>query len=112
MIVGRHIVAELYGVEERLIAKRDEIEKLLEEVVKKAKLTRVGSIFKQFRPKGVTAVVLISESHISLHTWPEYGLVNLDIFTCGDPSKAEKVFELILKRLKPKSYRRVVLDRG
>ncbi len=112
MIVGRHIIAELYGVSSDLIAREENVKRIIEEVVKEAGLNKVGSIYKQFNPHGVTGVILISESHVSVHTWPEYELVNLDIFTCGDVSKAEKAFKLFIKKFKPKSYRHIVLDRG
>jgi S-adenosylmethionine decarboxylase len=112
MIVGKHIIAELYGVSSELIAKEETVRHIVEEVVNEAGLTKVGSVYKQFNPHGVTGIVLISESHVSIHTWPEYELVNLDVFTCGDPEKAEKAFKLFLERFKPKSYRHYVLDRG
>lgn len=112
MIVGRHIIAELYGVSEELIAYEDVVRRILEEVAEKAEFEKVGSIYKQFSPYGVTGVILIAESHISIHTWPEFGLVNLDVFTCGDTSKVEKAFEQFLEKFKPESYRHYVLDRG
>jgi S-adenosylmethionine decarboxylase len=112
MIVGRHIIAEFYGVSPDIISREETVRAIIEEVVDQAELTRVASVYKQFNPHGVTGIVLIAESHVSIHTWPEYGLVNLDIFTCGDTTKAEKAFELFLKRFKPKSYRHYVLDRG
>jgi len=112
LIVGRHIIAELYGVSSDLIAKEENVRRIIEEVVKEAGLNKVGSVYKQFNPHGVTGVVLISESHVSVHTWPEYELVNLDIFTCGDVEKAEKAFKLFIEKFKPKWYRHVILDRG
>ena len=112
MIVGRHIIAELYGVKEDLIAREETVRTIVEEVVEQAELTKVGSIYKQFNPHGVTGIVLVAESHVSIHTWPEYRLVNLDIFTCGDKGKVEKAFKLFLERFKPESYRHYVLDRG
>ena len=112
MIVGRHIIAELYGVKEDLIAREETVCAIVEEVVEQAELTKVGSIYKQFNPHGVTGIVLVAESHVSIHTWPEYRLVNLDIFTCGDKGKVEKAFKLFLERFKPESYRHYVLDRG
>lgn len=112
MIVGRHIIAEFYGVDPELIAREEVVRGIVEGVVNEAGLNKVGSIYKQFNPHGVTGIVLISESHVSIHTWPEYGLINLDIFTCGDKSKAEKAFKLFLDKFKPKSYRHYMLDRG
>jgi len=112
MIIGRHIIAELYGVSKDLISKEEKVRQIMEEVVKEAELTKVGSVYKQFNPHGVTGIILIAESHISVHTWPEYELVNLDVFTCGDAEKAEKAFKLFLEKFKPKWYRHFVLDRG
>ena len=112
MIVGRHIIAELYGVSKELISNEATVRQILEEVTEKAELEKVGSVYKQFNPHGVTGIVLIAESHVSIHTWPEFGLVNLDVFTCGDISKAEKAFKLFLEMFKPESYRHYVLDRG
>ncbi len=112
MQIGKHIIAELYGVDEKLIAQQSEVEKIVWEVVRESGLHAVSSAFKQFEPFGVAGVVLLSESHISIHTWPEYKLVNLDVFTCGDPKKADKAFELFLQKLKPKSHRLLSLDRG
>lgn len=112
MIIGKHIIAELYGVSEELISKVDKVKEIVESVVEEAELTKISSHYKQFEPYGVTGVVLIAESHISLHTWPEYKMVNLDIFTCGDTRKTDKAFELFLEKFKPESYRHYVLDRG
>lgn len=112
MMVGGHIIAELYGVEQDLISKEDKVKAIMLEVVENSGLTIIGSLFKQFEPYGVSGVILISESHVSIHTWPEYSLVNLDIFTCGEQAKAERVFELFLERFKPKSFKRHAIDRG
>jgi S-adenosylmethionine decarboxylase len=111
-VIGKHIIAELYGVKKELISYEDKVREITERVVEEAGLTKIGSVYKQFEPYGVTGVVLISESHVSLHTWPEYETVNLDIFTCGDPNKTEKAFKLFLEQFKPKSYKHYVLTRG
>lgn len=111
-ILGRHIIAELYGVDKDLISKEEQVREIMDKVVKEAGIETVGGLYKQFNPHGVTGIVLISESHISIHTWPEYELVNLDIFTCGDSKQADRAFEAFLKYFKPKSYRHYILDRG
>ncbi len=112
MVVGRHIIAELYGVSKDLISEEKTVREILERVADQVKFSKVGSLYKQFNPHGVTGVILIEESHISIHTWPEYELVNLDIFSCGHLEDVDKAFELFLKEFKPKSYRHYVLDRG
>jgi S-adenosylmethionine decarboxylase len=112
MIVGKHFIADLYGVDAELISKEDKIRPLMEETVQESGFSKVQSLYKQFNPHGVTGIILISESHISIHTWPEYNLVNLEIFTCGDTSKADLAFDLFLQRFKPSSYNSHVLNRG
>lgn len=111
-VLGKHIIAELYGVHKDLISREEQVKKIVDRVIKEAKIEVVGSLYKQFNPHGVTGIVLISESHISIHTWPEYELVNLDIFTCGDPQQAHRAFEAFLEYFKPKFYRHYTLDRG
>lgn len=111
-VLGRHIIAELYGVPAEFIAREERVKEIMDKVIEEAKIEVVGSLYKQFNPHGVTGIILISESHISIHTWPEYGLVNLDIFTCGDPDQADKAFKAFLKYFNPKYYRHYVLDRG
>ncbi|OYT58700.1 S-adenosylmethionine decarboxylase [Thermoplasmatales archaeon ex4484_30] len=111
-ILGRHIIAELYGVDKGLISVEEQVRKIMDKVVKEAGIETVGTLYNQFNPHGVTGIVLISESHISIHTWPEYEMVNLDIFTCGDIKKSEIAFQSFIKHFKPKSYRHYILDRG
>ncbi len=110
--VGLHIIAELYGVAPERISFVKDVEPVVEDIVREAGLTRLQSYYHQFHPHGVTGIVLLAESHVSLHTWPEHGLVNLDIFTCGDPAQAQKAFQLFLERFQPASYRHLQLERG
>ncbi len=112
MVVGRHIIAELYGVDPNLIAYEEQVQKILEDISERVGFTKVGSMYKQFSPWGVTGVILIEESHISIHTWPEYEQINFDVFTCGDVSQADTAFRCILEEFSPRSYRHYTLDRG
>ena len=111
-VLGRHIIAELYGVSADFIAREERVREIMDKVINEAGIEVVGSLYKQFNPHGVTGIILISESHISIHTWPEYELVNLDIFTCGDHDQADKAFKAFLKYFNPKYYRHYILDRG
>ncbi len=89
--IGRHYIAEASGCDPKIIGSIEKVQQIL---VKAAEVAgaQVWSIsFSRFPPNGVSGVVVISESHISTHTWPEYGYVALDIYTCGkhvDPEKA------------------------
>jgi S-adenosylmethionine decarboxylase len=112
MIIGKHIIADLYGVSDELLSDEGRVRAIVEEVIKETRLTKLRSVYRKFNPGGVTGIALLGESHISIHTWPEYGLVNLDIFTCGDVSKADEAFELLVSKFKSESFRHVVVYRG
>ena len=75
------------------------IEKRMNEAARVANATIVQSVFHHFNPYGVSGAVIISESHLAIHTWPEYGYAAVDIFTCGDkinPWTAFKFLEDVL----------------
>ena len=74
--------------------------------------TVLGDSFHQFSPQGVSGVVVVAESHLFIHTWPEYGYVAADIFTCGNSVHPEKAAEVLMKKLGAKSHSIVELQRG
>jgi S-adenosylmethionine decarboxylase len=89
--LGRHILAEFTGCDRELLNDLDAIKSILKEAARQADATIVDSVFHRYNPHGLSGVVVIAESHISIHTWPEYGYAAADIFTCGeqvDPWKA------------------------
>lgn len=98
--LGRHLIVDLYGCNSTLL---DDVEFIMHHMVQsalEARSTVINSIFHHFSPWGVSGVVVIAESNISIHTWPEHGYAAIDVFTCGnegDPWKAcehlRKVFE-------------------
>ena len=110
--LGLHIIADLYGVEADLIDRVEDIRALLEGAVKHAKLTKISSHYYQFRPHGATGVVLIAESHISIHTWPELGIATVDVYTCGDPNQCVEAMNYIIEKLKPTRVDKQVFERG
>jgi len=88
--IGHHYIVEASGCDPKIIGS---VEKMQEILVKAAEIAgaHVWSIsFSKFPPHGVSGVVVISESHISTHTWPEMGYAALDIYTCGTTVKPEK----------------------
>ena len=60
------------------------LETLMKRGVVAARATTLGTIFRRFSPQGVSGVVVVEESHFSIHTWPEYGYAAVDFYTCGD----------------------------
>ncbi len=112
MTVGVQIIADLYGVDEELISESDKLYDIVETAVKIGRLTKISSDYYQFQPRGVSGVVLLAESHLSFHTWPEHGLVTLDIYTCGNPENADAAFNYLVSVLSPTSVEYKKLSRG
>ncbi len=110
--LGLHILADLYGVDFDKIDHVEDVRALLEGAVKYANLSKLSSHFHQFHPHGATGVILLEESHISIHTWPEHGYAAIDVYTCGGKEKTFKAMEYILKVLKPKRVDEKVAERG
>jgi len=110
--LGLHILADLHGIDAERIDRVEDIRNLLETAVKVADLTKISSHYYQFQPHGATGVILLAESHISIHTWPEHGLATVDVYTCGDPTKAYRAMEYIVNTLEPKRVDKQVHERG
>jgi len=110
MRVGIHIILDLQGYRQRA-DNQEEIETVLRQIVDKAGLTPLFVYFHQFEPQGFTATVVLSESHINLHSWPEYSYLALDIFTCGDTEKAFLAEKLLIEYFQPSQIKRQVLER-
>ena len=82
--LGRHILAELYGCSAEILNDLKHIEQTMVAAALEAGAEIREVAFHMFSPQGVSGVVVISESHLAIHTWPELGYAALDIFTCGD----------------------------
>jgi S-adenosylmethionine decarboxylase len=96
---GIHLLADLHEVDAGKLTSCDAIDKLLRTGAEAAGATILHSHFHSFGPSlGVTGVLLLAESHISIHTWPEFGFAAADIFMCGDaaPQLALDVIERAL----------------
>ena len=108
-----HLLADFSGCKRSEIEKVSSIRSILKEAVQSSDLKEVGQVFHQFKnPLGVTGLILLTSSHIALHTWPEKGYVALDIFSCDKKKKVFKAFEVIRSELKPTKIRVDCLDRG
>ena len=82
--MGKHYLLNLYGCPFDKLNDYKFLIDLLEDAASISRATVVQTIFKKFEPQGVTVLCLLSESHISIHTWPEKGEAAVDVFTCGD----------------------------
>lgn len=109
--MGIHVIAEFFGVEVEKISRVGPLREILEKVVSESGLKPIHSAFHQFEPYGVSGFFLLRESHLSVHTWPEYGYVAIDVFTCGSEKPAFRALGLLIKCLKPKSVEERVIRR-
>ena len=110
--LGRQILVELYNCDADILKNRDLIDAAMNEAVIRAKATVVTSTFHTFSPFGVSGVVVIAESHVAIHTWPEYGYAAVDIFTCGDTVQSGKAAQILIKKLGAKSHSILEIQRG
>jgi S-adenosylmethionine decarboxylase proenzyme len=97
--LGTHWIVDVWKCDFSILNNRALIEDTLLKAVSKAGATVLSSRFHTFEPQGVTGIVEIAESHVSVHTWPEHNFMALDIFTCGDRVDMPMVLELIQEGL-------------
>ncbi|MBC7360449.1 MAG: S-adenosylmethionine decarboxylase proenzyme [Desulfacinum sp.] len=110
--LGKHLIVELYECDFDLINEVASVEKILVEAVAISKATIVQPVFHQFSPHGVSGVVVIAESHFTIHTWPEYGYCALDIFTCGDLIDSDASLQYLKEAFKAGSMSVMEIKRG
>ena len=109
--LGRHIILELYDCPERVFNDIPLLENSLCRAAEAMGATVVTSRFHQFSPHGISGVVIIQESHLTIHTWPEYRYAAVDIFTCGEIDMEQGVAYLV-KALEAKHSDWQLLKRG
>lgn len=108
---GRHIFGELYGVNFHLLNDEEYLNQILKEAVALSGATLLNLQSNKFEPNGVTSLALLAESHASIHTYPEFRSLFLDVFTCGSVNPVI-VFEHIKAKLKPEKYNFSTHERG
>ena len=94
-----HLIAEFYGcdgLEDHAL-----IRQALLAVAKASGATILDQRYHEFIPQGLTSYVLLKESHISIHTWPEHGYAAVDVFTCGENMKPELALDYLERELNP-----------
>jgi len=92
--LGRHVIIELWGCNDA-INDADRVKTAMLDAVSAANATLLNIYVHTFSPQGVTGVAVLSESHLSIHTWPEHGYVAADVFTCGETTKPQAAAEVL-----------------
>jgi S-adenosylmethionine decarboxylase len=110
--LGTHLLVELRDCNPEVLKDLHKVKGALVSAAKEAKATIVDVSFHEFNPFGISGMVVIAESHLSIHTWPEYAYAAVDIFTCGDIIKPEVAAHYLISRFESKNPSIVELKRG
>lgn len=96
--ISRQLLIDLWGCDPLLLSDQEALDSMLRSAAKAANVTIINSVWHSFEGGGVTGLVLISESHFSVHTWPEAGYVAVDLYVCGqgEPGPALGVLKRVL----------------
>lgn len=110
--LGRQVLAELFECDKNKLNDLDYVKKTMIEAAVEANATIVGYKFHKFAPQGVSGVVIIAESHLAIHTWPEHGYAAVDIFTCGSRTEPRLALKFLQSAFRSKRVKYRELRRG
>ena len=109
---SKHLLLELYRCEREKLNDESFLRCVLNKAAKLANATVLNLISNKFEPQGVTAIALLAESHISIHTWPESNYSAVDIFTCGQNMMPELASKYLIESLMAKEHALRVIERN
>ncbi len=109
--VGMHYVVEAAGCSREILSDGRKLEQIFKDAARAARMTVKASHFFRFSPSGISGTVIVAESHISIHTWPEEGYAAIDVYTCGE-SDPEKAVDYILEKIGAKHAHVSEIKRG
>lgn len=112
LVLGNHYLIDYYGCNKDTLSVVKEIKKIMLEAGEIGNLHIVGEFFHQFEPYGVSGVLVLKESHFTIHTWPEYNYASVDLYLCDKTLKVEKIIEYLFIKLNAKNYNTKELYRG
>ncbi len=110
--LGRHLLLELVDCEEGILNDLEGLREAMLAAATGAGATVMGNSFHRFDPHGVSGVVVIAESHLTIHTWPEYAYAAADIFTCGTTVEPARAAEVLVERLGARNHEITEISRG
>jgi S-adenosylmethionine decarboxylase len=110
--LGTHLLVELYGCERGTLERVSEVEHALLRAAHASRARIVSHFFHEFEPYGVSGVVVIEESHYTIHTWPEHRYAAVDLFFCSESVEAERALEVLREAFKPQHLEVMLVRRG
>ena len=111
-VLGRHYLFELYGCAEKILVDIEVLKRSMITAAETAGATVVNSVFHGYSPQGLSGVVVISESHLTVHTWPELNYAAVDVFTCGEGNLGEDIGQALIRAFEASEYHSREIDRG
>src|SRR5918911_4701521 len=108
--IGRHIILEMWGCQN--LDSVDTAEDALREMVVALDVHLLDLKVYPFSPVGVTGMAIVSESHLVIHTWPEYGYAAVDVFTCGAPRDPQAAVDVLREHYAPERIGVMEINRG
>jgi S-adenosylmethionine decarboxylase len=109
--VGAHVLADFWGCQFEKLDDAELLMNSLKQAAKSAKMTILGEESYKFTPQGFTGLLLLSESHISIHTYPERGYAAIDVYTCGG-GMTQKAIDFLKEVLQPAHVQQMLVQRG
>ncbi len=97
--LSKHLLVDLHGCPADLLNDIAALETVMVEAAQRAGATVINSMFHHFSPFGVSGVVVIQESHLTIHTWPEQGFAAVDLFTCGTQTRPRRALTHLRRAL-------------
>jgi S-adenosylmethionine decarboxylase len=110
--LGRHLLLELFDCDAEAINSLDTVKASMVEAAKRAQATIVDVVFHEFNPFGISGVVVIAESHLAIHTWPEYRYAAVDVFSCGEVLQPQVAADYLVEQFGAARASVVELQRG
>ncbi len=110
--LGHHLILELYGCNAASLSSVTYVQDAMLKAAAAADATIIDSIFHNFKPYGVSGVVVIAESHFAIHTWPEHCYASVDLFTCGEKTRPWEAFKTVKKIFKASHFSVMKIERG
>ena len=110
--LGVQILVDMYDCDSAVLDDEGAVEAYMVEAARRCGATIVNKCFHRFSPHGVSGVVVIAESHLAIHTWPEHGYAAVDLFTCGATLRPEECFAFLTEAFRSRRHTTKTIARG
>lgn len=110
--LATHLLIELHDCDSNILNDSNQVKDIFIAAAKEGKATIVNDLFHEFSPHGLTGVLVITESHLSIHTWPEFNYAAVDVFSCDDKLDGNKIKNILKEKLKCKKAEFQIINRG